>query len=375
MAKIKKNLLAALILSQLIVCSAYASGQISINVKNPDPYTGNQSWFVYQNQPGDVIQDIATVKNYSNAPAVVKVYPVDATSNDSGDFILTSLNEPQKDLGIWTTLKTSSYVIKPGEKIDVPFTVTLPKELSPGQYFGGLIAETAASTPECKNCGTSVNINTRIGSRIYLTVPGETKEDIQWLDFSAGNRLGNQIYLQFKFQNKGNISYEPNAVIELFDSKNQRIASFNKSLGIIMPNKNSEPTVTLDNTNLSFGRYTVKATINFTPRFQTILKSKNLSMNKIATVWFLPWGYILTIIFILIAGVSIYLFYQVQIDKLRAISTTYSVGPGETILSISEKFKMNWRILARVNKLKAPYHLDEGEKILVPNLNDKKKKK
>ena len=51
----------------------------------------------------------------------------------------------------------------------------------------------------------------------------------------------------------------------------------------------------------------------------------------------------------------------------------YTVVSGDTIQSIADSVGMEWKKLAKVNKLKAPYILTINQIVLIPELNNKKK--
>ncbi|HRY91790.1 MAG TPA: DUF916 domain-containing protein, partial [Candidatus Gracilibacteria bacterium] len=120
---------------------AFAQLSVAITVKNPDPYTGNQSWFVYQKQSGETIDDIASIKNYGSKPATIHICAVDGTTNTSGAFILKFDSQQQSGIGSWISIDKDEVTLKPGERVDVPFKINIPKNLQPGQYMGGLVVE------------------------------------------------------------------------------------------------------------------------------------------------------------------------------------------------------------------------------------------
>lgn len=137
--------------------------------------------------------------------------------------------------------------------MDFPFHLKVPETLSPGQYFGGLALEEVTDNPgkeafiaSASNgktiCCTNILVKTRIGLRIYLTVPGAIKDSIQWSAFNTVQK-NKGINFQFEIKNTGNVALEPTATIEVFDSSGNQIDRFQKTLGDSLPGTTMNPNV------------------------------------------------------------------------------------------------------------------------------------
>ncbi len=354
-----------------------AFAQISLTVKSPDPYTGNQSWFVYERNAGEIIEDVATIKNFSDKEKVINIYAVDATSNDSGSFILKFKTEDQKSIGIWTEIEQTSLVLKPGERMDIPFKIHIQREASPSQYIGGIIVENGgekngALTETCEPnedqiCKTNVTVKTRIGARIYLTIPGETKEDVAWTGFWQVQKLSGKPSFKFRIENHGNVAYEPKALIEIFDSAGNLYDAFEKPLGDSLPNTDIEPIISWEKEQPLFGKFTAKASVTFPQRFKAgNAELHGASENKQVNFWIVPWLSILLFAAIL-GSIALAIHRQKsQLKKLRALSQEYEVQDQEDVISIAQHNGLHWKKLAKINNLQAPYILKKGDKILVP---------
>jgi len=354
---------------------AFASNGIAITVKNPDPYTNNQSWFVYEKLPGDVIEDVATIKNQGDEDAHVKVYAVDATSNSSGSFILKFLNDKQVGVGAWTDVDSKELTIKPSERIDVPFKITIPENATPSEYYGGIVVETGGDLDALKDCpvepnqcATNVSVKTRIGSRIYLTIPGKISEKVSWTDFSFDHGWDGQAYLTFGIKNEGNVAYEPTAQVEIYDQDNKLYDRFEAQLGDSLPGTNFIKKVPWTKKPGLFGNYTAKATINFVKKFQDTsnLHGASYTDNKVLNIFVAPWNSII-ISLIILAIVAFFAISQKLWYLRRAKAwTKYQVNGNEDITTVAEEKHVSWKLLAKVNHLKAPYILHKGDSIKVP---------
>lgn len=356
--------------------SAFALGQVTLTVKNPDPFKGNHSWFIYEEEAGQVIEDTATLKNFSNKPATVNIYAVDATSSDGGSFILKFREEEQKGIGYWTDVETKSVTINPSEVIDVPFKIVLPEGVTPGEYIGGLIVETGdplnideeyeEACEEESLCGTSIAVRTRVGTRIYLTVPGRTYEDFSLTDFSASKSITGTTKFQFRIENNGNIAYEPMAVIDVYDGMGNLYEHIEKPLGISSPGTIINPVVKMTKRPL-IGNFTAKASVTFDRQFgDSEFHASAPSEEMEVSFWVMPWEIIFIVLLIIIAIVGFYIQRKAVWKKYLAAAEDYTVGEGEDIEKIAKDRHINWKRLAKFNKLKPPYIIRKGDTLKVP---------
>ena len=371
-----------LVLSAVVCClitssTALAAAEVTLTVKNPDPYTGNQSWFVYTKNPGETIEDIATIKNFGDEAATVSIYPVDATTSESGSFILKFEHDDQNGIGDWTTVSKSPIEIKPDERIDVPFTINVPKDISPGQYIGGIVIEYGpdAAQPQQSNaclasgnCGQGlVSVKTRIGSRIYLTIPGKAQEAVDLTDFHYFTSLSGQPRFKFTIVNDGNVTYQPQAEVTIRDSSGRIYDSFTKPLGNSMPGTTIEPVISWDKSRPLFADFTATAKITFPKRFALAGEPLHgAAVTKTVSFWIIPWDYILYFAVFAIIAAMIFVLHAMRKRKALANSEIYLVQSEDDVMNLAEKLKVSWRSIARLNKLKAPYTLRKGTKILIP---------
>lgn len=357
------------------ITSANATSQITLTVKNPNPYEGNFSWFVYNKNAGETVSDIATVKNFSNTPVDVTIYAVDAVSSESGSFILSFSEDEQIGIGAWTDVKSKALTIPPFEVIDVPFEIKVPADAPPGQYLGGIVIEngqgqTAGEASGQEN-GTSISVKTRIGSRVYLTIPGEIIEDVRFSDFHAKKEITGITRFFLTLENKGNMSYEPEVKIDVFDQSGNLYETIKKPLGTIAPMSTIKPVVEMGKRPF-LGNYTAKAYVEFKCKFAPEdLHGSAHYYEKETSFWALPWGIILSVLFIIFAGLSIMTEQKLARKKYYARGEEYTITQNEDVLTIARTRNVPWKKIARYNKLKPPYIVKPGDKLIVPKTKKK----
>ncbi|HLG25323.1 MAG TPA: LysM peptidoglycan-binding domain-containing protein [Candidatus Gracilibacteria bacterium] len=382
--KLRAGVVSIFLFSVMVLGQAsvvFGMGQVTLTVKNPDPYKGNHSWFVYEKPAGTIIEDVATLKNFGTEEESVSIYAVDATSSDAGSFILKFLEEDQRGIGAWTDVKIKTATLQPNETLDIPFTISIPEGATAGQYIGGLVVENSGSRqPEspqeqayCEEnnlCGGNISIKTRIGSRIYLTLPGETMEDISLTGFTATKTLSGTTKFEFTIVNKGNITYEPHAVVEVYDSMGNLYEKVEKTLGTSSPDTTIKPLMKMSKRPL-IGNFTAKATVTFGRKFiSSDLHGVGLTETKSVTFWAMPWEIILASAFVLFSGLALHTHKKMARKKYLANSDEYQVGQNEDLLGIARERDVPWKKIAKYNGLKAPYVMKPGDTIIVP----KKKK-
>lgn len=360
---------------------ALANSLVVSTVKTPDAYTGNQSWFRFYSSPGSVIKDSIIVKNLGDQTEKIKIYSTDATSNQSGSFNLKADNEEQKGVGLWTKVEKTELTLQPGDVEEVAFEIKIPKDLSPGQYFGGIINE-QNSDSKCDQvsnisgyCTSNIQIKTRTGNRIYLTIPGEIKHDIKLNSFSYKQARNNTIHFHFSFTNKGNTAFEPRAIINIYDQWNKKIATINRNLGKSLPNSTITPIVDWSNPG-HFGNLTAKAEIYYEEDNQgkfDLLHGSALKDRADLSLLIIPFHLIYVLGTLIIALGLGTISIRIYLKKIHQSCEKYEVQEGDNLIDLAKKFKTNWRLIAFLNKIKAPYIIEAKQRLRIPNSHKNEK--
>jgi hypothetical protein len=125
----------------------------------------------YAVDPGSVISDTMLVTNYSTSPQTFQLYAADGLNDfDNGQFSLQSGGTPNADLGAWTAIEKTEVTVEAGSSQPVPFTITVPTNATPGDHSAGVVASiTRKSTGDG---GQAIDVEQRVGARIYLRVSG-----------------------------------------------------------------------------------------------------------------------------------------------------------------------------------------------------------
>lgn len=321
-------------------------------------------------KPGESRKDSIVIENNNEQPLTLLLYGADATHSNQGSFALVNRTATQRTVGSWVKFKETTVTLEGGEKKEIPFTIDIPDKITPGNYAGGIAAETTTvqngDTEKKANTGAGVVISSRLVVKLFISVPGEKNLKYDWLDYTHGVTVGDKQRFVMSYSNGGNAAVTVEPKIEF------------SGLGISPQEVNIPGTTLLQNEKVSipydwdkkplFGIITAKATTVFSE--YDIANNQNLNpttMTKTVTFWIIPWniaGVLLAVLGVLILYFGITTF---SMKRLKKISKSYEVQEGETLVSIAEKAGINWKKLATINKMKPPYTVKKGDKLKVPS--------
>ena len=66
------------------------------------------------------------------------------------------------------------------------------------------------------------------------------------------------------------------------------------------------------------------------------------------------------------AALAGFVFYLTGRIRIRKTWEVYTARGGDNIMGLAKNFNVNWKKLARINKIKSPFVLNEGQKLQVP---------
>jgi hypothetical protein len=197
--------------------------------------------------------------------------------------------------------------IKKGERLKIPFTVTVPKGADPGGHFAAIFLTT---TPPAAQ-GGEVTIGAKIGMLMLLRVSGNIKEGgtISSFNLKENTKIVTSLPLTFtyRFANSGNDRVNPSGVIAISNTIGMKTNELdaNSQKGNVLPNSvrrfevkwgNATPlpatasffdTVTYQYKNFALGMYTADLNLTF--------GASGSSQNSF-TFYVLPWQLILVIL-------------------------------------------------------------------------------
>ncbi|WP_433369805.1 WxL protein peptidoglycan domain-containing protein [Actinoplanes sp. CA-142083] len=169
----------ALVSALLAAVAAFSSappaladeGDVTWTVRTASNSYGNdRSSYSYSVNPGGTLRDELVVANRGKTPLNLNVYTADGFTTGAGRLDLRNRDDKQLGVGAWVRGGQATVAVPPGKTAQVPFTVSIPPNATPGDYVGGIV--TTLTQPDAT---AQINVERRLGIRIKLRVSGELK--------------------------------------------------------------------------------------------------------------------------------------------------------------------------------------------------------
>ncbi len=145
-----------------------ADTTVTWSVKPADTAQGrDRPNYAYDLPPGGTVGDALYIANRSPQPITLSVYAADGFLTEDGALDILAGGVASTDLGSWVQVQTSELTLDSGASAEVPFTVAVPADASPGDYAAGVVASMLVTADN----GTITE--RRLGSRVHLRVQGD----------------------------------------------------------------------------------------------------------------------------------------------------------------------------------------------------------
>ena len=361
---------------------ALSLGGVGIRPAHPRP--PDTGWFIYQLKPGESTTDAVLVSNETDTEQALDLAAVDYEPTDIGAFGLKGSSAEQTSIGLWTQLSTTTITLPPGKAREVEFTLTIPQNADVGEHAGAIVVQPSQRARSSAVSGAY--ITTRVGARIYNTVPGELVRKIKLLGFLMHEDKKTQHY-EFVVQgkNEGNVSVSPRLRLhlngwglvkvppvgdaELADFPGFALFGFQRFLPKELSNNWQLARGATVETYFRWrkpwlGRFSAYLTLEYERKAgePEVIRSETFKFTV------LPWpatGYFLGVLAFLAALIITWIAWR-RIKFSGRGWQKYTVKAGDTLTVVAARCRLSWKHLAKVNKLKKPYVISAGDSILVP---------
>jgi hypothetical protein len=283
-----------------------AGGDVTWTVRTAaNSYGDDRSSYSYAVNPGGQIKDAMVVANHSKSPLELTVYAADGFTTDTGQLDLLTKNKKSVGIGAWVHASRDSLAIQPGKTAEVPFTATVPKNATPGDYVGGILTSLKQADD-----AQGINVDRRLGIRVKLRVGGALKPSLAvenlHMDYagSANPFAKGDATLSYTIHNTGNAILGARQAVSFsgpfgwLRTEAGRVAAPPE----LLPGESWKVTVPVHGVTPAF-RST--ATVTLTPMLTDASGSTAPLKPVRATTrgWAIPWTLLLLVV-VLIAGIT-----------------------------------------------------------------------
>jgi len=309
-------------------------GDISwaIQPANQDGPDGRDS-FKFTLKPGESVTDWVAVSNLGDKPLTVKVYPMDAQTTVDGSFSIPPASVKPVEVGSWVGLTggDGTYTIEPKKAKYIPFKLTVPMDAIPGDHAGGILSspsELASSVQEDKS---NLAVDRRVGTRIYLTVPGERLPALSVsepkIDYSAGwNPISGKTKVTYDVSNTGNVRVSGTVDLSLSGAAGWHLRdATTRQVDNLLPGAKVTFEEEFTGVPPAF-RLTAKATV--TPKsVEGTTDEPAAASSAESTIWAFPWIIVAVVLIIVLLVVLLIVRSRRLRKKLRALQAAQGAEP------------------------------------------------
>ena len=207
---------------------------------------------------GDTFVETLKVSNVSGEDKEYYIYKKNITGVENGGVPIFAKDEGEKtpyEITEWFQIPTAPIKVPADQSIEVPITISVPNNASPGSHFGGIFI--SAEPPKLRETGAGVGFE--VVSVISLRINGDISDAARIRSFSTDKLLYGSKHVVFnaKIENQGNILIRPHgsvAITSMF-SKTPVQVTVNDSLAGVFPGTSRDIEFRWDSDELGFGRY------------------------------------------------------------------------------------------------------------------------
>lgn len=222
-------------------------------------------YFVYSLAPGASVGGTVIVSNVGTKTGTVKLYASDATTGSTSGTVYRT-DSPARAAGTWIALAASSVTLAPGAHATVPFTVRVPAAAQPGQWVGGIVAESPETTAG-RSTGDKGSLQIRVrdltivGVEVDVPGPGGLGFRIGGVH-TGGSRGYQQLFVHVA--DTGELLSRPTGTVTLADGTGKVVQSLRYTMDTFLPRTEIDYPLLL-HTALGPGRYTAGVVLRARP--------------------------------------------------------------------------------------------------------------
>jgi len=331
----------------------------------------SESIFVYELKPGDSVKDEVQVVNNTNSEKTLLLYAVDSQVASGGAFSCAQKVDEPLSVGRWINVNKSEVHLAPNSFENVPFTINVPITASVGESNGCIVVQDSQRSAVSENGGITLSFRTAI--RVAVTIPGKIEKSLVFTNTTAKIAENQKLRLTTALKNSGNVSLDTEVSVKLQNLLGVPVNTAGGSFPVLA---GSEATFNFEVDDPFWGGwYFAIPEATYNSNADSSLSEKDSSNKNIQGqgvtifIWPKPLAFVIeaTVLIGSIVLITGLILRNRKIKQLHNKSRPYTVKQGDSLHSIAKEFNVSWRNIQKVNKLRAPYHLEPGQRIKLPH--------
>lgn len=324
-----------------------------------------KSIFIFELDPGDSSGNSVKVFNMSKERRTIDIYPVDSQIASGGALACAQKADERRSVGSWIVLAKSQVTLDPGVTELVPFTVDVPSSASPGEHNGCIAIQDAGQTPQA--AGKGITLSFRSALRVAVTVKGDIKKGLEFVNLQAQESNG-LLRMSTTLRNIGNVSLDTTIDGRIKSLLGTTVRGMAGESSVLAGGESEHH---FETEQLFWGGWYIlsaKASYNANPAQGLGEKGDMTTVSTSRLLFVVPRPVALVVELLIFAGATVggvYLVRRYRMWRWKRWGVRHAVQQGESIQSIAEEYRLKWRAIARVNHLKAPYDIKDGDILLI----------
>lgn len=256
--------------------------------------------------PGETIRTQISIRDIAKGPLIVSGEVNDFGAESESGIPKIDVNgavESPHSIIDWIE-PLGQLILEPSEIEQLPITINVPENASPGGYYG--VIRFTAKAGELDTSGVALSAS--IGALIFIRVNGDAQEGLEIIELYASKegRRGwffdaKPIGFTMRVKNTGNVQEQPMGVVAVKDMFGNLLANLvvNENRRYVLPGsiRSYDTDYPLDETNIGkrvlFGLYTAELTTKYGENGEEVT-------DKI-TFFVLPWQIVLSVVLLIAA--------------------------------------------------------------------------
>jgi hypothetical protein len=218
------------------------------------------------------------------------------------------------ELSEWVTLGKDEITLDSQQEGEVPFTINVPIDASPGGHFGGVFLSAEAERQRTTGAG----VGYQVGTIMNLRIGGDIVEEAQIREFLTDKLLYGSADVNFEttVENQGNVLIRPRGTIDITDMFGKKAGTLriNDSGAAVLPESKRKFQVSWNEEGLFFGRYEAIIALVYG-------EDGRKTISSATSFWVLPLRVILPILggillFILVVYFGMRMYVQRKLNEM-----------------------------------------------------------